>query len=50
MSDHEDKIIRKQAMDAILLNNKCARATRKKHKRTASKAARQALQRKRDDV
>ncbi len=48
-ADREDKIVRKQAADAILLNNKCARATRKKHKRITSKAARQAQQRKRDD-
>ena len=46
--DHRSKIVRKQAINTILLTNKLARATRKKHKRIASKAVRQEERQRRD--
>lgn len=40
MNRRADKIVREQVKDWIPLTNKLSRATRKKHKRAPSKAAR----------
>lgn len=49
MSDRRDKLVFMKAWNSTALNNKCCRATRKKHKRRASKAIRQDVRQRRDD-
>lgn len=48
MTDRRDKLVFMEISSSILLNNKCCRATRKKHKRRTSKAIRQDVRQRRD--
>jgi len=49
MKDRRDKQVFMEAFSNILLNNKCCRATRKKHKRSTSKAIRQDVRQRRNN-